>query len=161
MVWRIIFALSIFITTSSAFAGFDEGVTAYKAGDYATAMKEWLPLAKKGNPDAQRNLGIMYQYGEGAKIDLKKAVDWYTKAANQGESSSQATLGDMYLNGVGIKKDVAKALDLFRKSAKQGDANAEANLGDMYKSGVGVKNDRLRQLIGIARQLSKTMVVLR
>ena len=90
MVWRIIFALSIFIATSSAFAGFDEGVTAYKAGDYATAMKEWLPLAKKGDPDAQRNLGMMYTYGEGVKKDLKKAVVWYTKAATQGESSSQA-----------------------------------------------------------------------
>jgi len=35
MVWRIIFALSIFIATTSAFAEFDEGVTAYKAEDYA------------------------------------------------------------------------------------------------------------------------------
>jgi len=123
-------------------------------------MKEWLPLAKKGNPDAQRNLGIMYQYGEGVKIDLKKAVDWYTKAANQGESSSQATLGDMYLNGVGLKKILPKRWTYFASPQNK----VMPMLRQIWEICTSLewvlKMTQLRQLIGIARPLSKTMVAL-
>ena len=43
-----------------AWAGFDEGLAAAKRGDYATALREWRPLAKQGDADAQYNLGVMY-----------------------------------------------------------------------------------------------------
>ena len=45
---------------SPARAGFDEGVAAYNRGDYAAALREFLPLAQQGNADAQTNLGVMY-----------------------------------------------------------------------------------------------------
>ncbi len=32
--------------TAPARAGFDEGVAAFNRGDYATALREWRPLAK-------------------------------------------------------------------------------------------------------------------
>ena len=41
----------------SAGADFQKGLTAYKSGDYATALREWKPLAEQGNADAQNNLG--------------------------------------------------------------------------------------------------------
>ena len=34
--------------TAPAWAGFDEGVAAYKCGDYATALREWRALTKQG-----------------------------------------------------------------------------------------------------------------
>ena len=43
-----------------AWAGFDESLAAAKRGDYATALREWRPLAKQGDADAQYNLGVMY-----------------------------------------------------------------------------------------------------
>ena len=30
-------------------ADFQKGLDAYKKGDYATALREWKPLAKQGN----------------------------------------------------------------------------------------------------------------
>ena len=36
---------------------FQKGLAAYQAGDYATALQEWTPLAEAGNADAQYNLG--------------------------------------------------------------------------------------------------------
>jgi hypothetical protein len=36
-----------------AYAGFAEGLAAYNQGDYATALKEWRPLAEKGKAFAQ------------------------------------------------------------------------------------------------------------
>ncbi len=32
-----------------AWAGFDEGMAAAKRGNYATALREWKPLAKQGH----------------------------------------------------------------------------------------------------------------
>jgi TPR repeat protein len=36
-----------------------------KAGDYATALKEFRPLAEQGLAEAQYNLAAMYVVGEG------------------------------------------------------------------------------------------------
>ena len=49
--------------TAPAWAGFGEGVAAAKRGDYATALREWRPLAKQGNAESQSNLGLMYRKG--------------------------------------------------------------------------------------------------
>ncbi|WP_435229433.1 hypothetical protein ACMAZE_12060 [Pseudopelagicola sp. nBUS_20] len=49
--------------TSVLAQDFDKGFKAYQAGDYATALQEWRPLAEQGNADAQFNLGNMYYSG--------------------------------------------------------------------------------------------------
>jgi len=51
--------------TAPAWAGLDEGVAAHRRGDYATAVREWRPLAKQGHAKAQYNLGVMYDNGQG------------------------------------------------------------------------------------------------
>jgi TPR repeat protein len=60
-------------------ADFDAGVAAYNKGDYATAMREWRPLAEAGDASAQYNLGVMYANGEGVPEDDAEAVKWYRK----------------------------------------------------------------------------------
>jgi TPR repeat protein len=54
-------------------ADFQDGLNAYDKQDYATALKEWQPLAKQGNADAQNNLGTMYANGKGVLKDAKQA----------------------------------------------------------------------------------------
>ena len=41
---------------------------AYDKGDYAIALREWNPLIKQENAEAQYNLGIMSLMGEGIVI---------------------------------------------------------------------------------------------
>ncbi len=72
------------LTAAPAWAGFDEGEAAYRRGDYATAIREWRPLAKQGVADAQHNLGLMYYYGKGVPQDYAEAMGWWSKAAEQG-----------------------------------------------------------------------------
>ncbi len=67
--------------TAPAWAGFDEGFAAYQRGDYATALREWRPLAKQGVADAQHNLGLMYDYGQGVPQDYVQAHMWFNLAA--------------------------------------------------------------------------------
>ncbi len=90
-------------------AGFDEGLVAYKQGDYATALKEWRPLAGRGDADAQAKLGFIYHIGLGVQQDYAKAVKWYRKAAEQGNVNAQTSLGIMYLNGYGATQDYVQA----------------------------------------------------
>ncbi|MBO1928492.1 sel1 repeat family protein, partial [Thiomicrorhabdus sp. 6S2-11] len=79
---KILFAALVALSLSAPVqAGFDEGLSAAQKGDYATAFREWEPLAKQGDVDAQNYLGFRYSNGQGVKQDDFKAVEWYTKAA--------------------------------------------------------------------------------
>ena len=52
-------------------ADFNKGLTAAQNGDFATALKEWKPLAEQGHASAQFNLGLMYRKGLGVPQDDK------------------------------------------------------------------------------------------
>ena len=56
----LIFSLLLFSATSAWSADYWKGADAYQKGDYATALREWTPLAKQGDADAQFLLGGMY-----------------------------------------------------------------------------------------------------
>ncbi len=127
--------------TAPAWAGWDEGVAAYDRGDYATALREWRPLAEQGNANAQLLLGLMYDNGQGVPQDYAEALQWYRKAAEQGIAKAQFNLGIMYDNGQGVSQDYAEALQWYRKAAEQGHASAQLNLGFMYSKGKGVPQD--------------------
>ena len=82
--YRFIIALSCFLMTLAApisAQDFEKGVAAYHDGDYATAFKEFKPLALAGNSPSQYNLGVMYHKGFGVPQDYKEALKWYTLAA--------------------------------------------------------------------------------
>ena len=53
---------------------FEKGFAAAQKGDFATALKEWRPLAAQGDATAQFNLGVMYEKGDGVTQDYKEAV---------------------------------------------------------------------------------------
>ena len=77
----------------SAGADWDDGVAAIKSDDYATAFREFLPLAEQGYAGAQHNLGYMYSKGLGVPENDAEAVKWYRKAAEQGFAPGQKRPG--------------------------------------------------------------------
>ena len=80
----------------------DKGFDTYQAGNYATAIQEWTPLAEQGDAWTQYNLISMYEYGEGLPQNYAEAVKWYRLAAEQGLSLAQNNVGLMYQNGQGV-----------------------------------------------------------
>ena len=70
-------------------ADFQKGLTAARSGDFATALREWRPLAEQGNAFAQSNLGVMYKYGQGVPQNYKTAIKWFRLAAKQGHPRAQ------------------------------------------------------------------------
>ena len=137
-----------FFTTSSAWGDFQAGEDAYYQGDFATALKEFRPLADQGDAKAQGLLGIMYGYGLGVQKDDVKAVKWsrmaYSKLrllADQGDAVAQYCLGNMYMEGRGVGKDYVEAVRWYGKAAEQGNPFGYYNLGWMYQNGYGVDKD--------------------
>lgn len=66
----------------------ENGKTSFLAKDYNNAYKQLLPLAEKGNADAQYAVGYMYFYGKGVAQNKEAAKTWLQKAAAQGEPAA-------------------------------------------------------------------------
>jgi uncharacterized protein len=137
--WALLLCLGL--GTPAFSADFQKGVDARNKGDHATALREWEPLAERGNVDAQYNLGGMYSRGEGVPQDYKTAVKWYRLAAEQGDAPAQYLLGVSYNRGEGVPQDYKTAVKWYKLAAEQGDAPAQHNLGFMYGNGMGVTQD--------------------
>ena len=103
----------------------DAGLRAYDAGDFATALSEWMPLAGKGDAVAQYNLGLMYDKGNGVPQDYAEAVKLYRLAAKQGHASAQYNLGNKYELGEGVPQDYVRALIWYNFASRSGHADAE------------------------------------
>lgn len=132
---------ALLLSSPAAHAGWDEGVAAHEAKNYALALQEFRPLAEQGDRRAQRALGVMYRLGQGVAKDDRVAVTWYRKAADQGLANAQYTLGLMLANGQGVAKDERAAVTWYRKAAEQGDFGAQFELGLMLDTGRGVAKD--------------------
>ena len=104
------------------------GVDAFNRGDFATAYREWLPLAEQGLARAQHNLGALYENGWGVPRDYLEAVRWYRLAAGQGDAIAQANLGSMYGNGWGVQKNYVLSYMWNSIAAAQGHKKAAKRL---------------------------------
>jgi TPR repeat protein len=142
--FTITLMLSIICLAVPSWADFQAGMEANDREDYATALREWQPLAEQGDALAQYNLGVLYRKGRGVPQDDVQARKWYAKAAAQGQAKAQFNLGTLYFNGEGGSKDYQQALRWFRLAADQGEALAQTKIAIMYDDGQGVPHDRVQ-----------------
>ena len=104
-----------------------EGVAAYKRGDYLEALAKLKPLASKDDVDAQVFIGFMYERGQGVQQDYRQALAWYLKAAEQGDVQMQSKLGVIYGNGRGIPQDFVQAHKWYSLAELAGNEDAREN----------------------------------
>ena len=107
-----------------------DGITAADAGDYATALRLWRPLANSGNANAESYLGRMYLNGWGLPKDYAQAAYWYRKAAEQGNrEAAENNLGPICAFTVSaFTRTMCKRSKWFQKAAAQGALEAFMNL---------------------------------
>ena len=125
----------------SAAAAVEDGLAAYRRGDYAGALRLLRPHARQGDPSAQFHLGLMYEFGDGVASDDAVAAEWYRKAAEQGLSDAQYNVAVLTYVGKGVARDHGQAAEWFRRAAEQGNAFAQNNLATMYSGGQGAARD--------------------
>ena len=125
----------------SASADLNKGLSAFKRGDFITALREWKPLAEQGNSLAQYNVGLIYNNGNGIPRDAITAAEWFRLAADQGDVRAQYMLGVMYARGDGVSKDLKTSVKWFKTSAEQGFPLAQYNLAFSFYDGSGIARD--------------------
>lgn len=89
---------------------------AYDRADLKSALKVWLATAAGGDPEAQTNVGEIYERGMGVDPNYELAAQWYQKAADKGYSRGIFNLGTLYEQGRGVPQDSLKALNLYRQA---------------------------------------------
>lgn len=132
------------IATPALAVSIQEAVAIYERGDYPAAMKAFRALADQGNANAQFNIAVMYEQGQGVTRDLAQAFKWYRLAAAQGFPQAQATVAMMYDKGSGVERNPVEAVKWFKLAAGQGNFIAQAALGSKYLFGRDVPVDYVR-----------------
>lgn len=100
--------------------------------------------AKQKLPLASYKLGLIFKYGRGVDVNLKKATKWFKKGYKLGNQKSAYSLGYMYLKGFGNEKqDYKKAVKWFKKSDY---AMSKHWLATCYYLGYGVKQNKKKAI---------------
>lgn len=128
---------AISVGAGSASADVRAGIEAWRAGNYEAAIREWRPLADRGDADAQFNLGQAYRLGRGVPANLPLALEWFEKAARQGHAQAEANLGlSLFQNN-----QRERAMPWLRRAAERGDPRAQYYLGTAHFNGDLVPTD--------------------
>jgi len=85
------------------------------------------PLADAGDGDAQFQLGLAFERGQGVPQDFAAAAVWYRKAAEQGSVGAVNNLGVLYIKGLGVKPDYVEAYQWVYLAARRGVIGAVRN----------------------------------
>ncbi|WP_170606149.1 tetratricopeptide repeat protein [Ruegeria arenilitoris] len=121
---------------------YEDGLAAAKRGDMATAVKLWTPLAERGDPQAQYDLGWLYFMRQ--PKDCASAIKWWNKAGNNGHSVAQYNIALAYDTGLCLPKNRSKAAVWYQLAAKRGYAPAQNNLAVLYDNGNGVERNKVK-----------------
>ncbi len=114
----------------------------YQKESYTLASKTCLPLAEKGDKDAQMVMGVMYGNGQGVEQNSRQMLEWLTKSANQGQFDAAYNLGNVYFSGIGIDVNYTMALKWYKLSLPGSKLGyAENRIGASYLNGLGVAQD--------------------
>ncbi|WP_427157835.1 tetratricopeptide repeat protein [Aliinostoc sp. HNIBRCY26] len=126
----------------------EQGLIAYKKGDYHTAKKIFTRLAilnrkaanydrtaaTAGHPQAAYDLAAL---GRGFEQNYTTSLSWYRRAAEAGVLEAMFVMGTMYANGEGVTQDFEKAEKWWLKAAAQNHAIASFYIGHLYNNGDG------------------------
>jgi len=104
----------------------EDALAAFRAGEYATALALWEPLARAGDPRAAANIGACFAEGLGVPPDGALALRWLTLSAEAGHPPGQRNLAALLLRGApGVTTDLPRAAALYRQAAEGGDGLAQ------------------------------------
>jgi len=121
-----------------------EAINSLDKKEFVTAHQLFLDLADKGIAEAQINLGMMFESGQGVPQDFNEAIRWYRLAADQklikaqeklnlllkkaAEAQINLSLGMMFESGQGVPQDFNEAIRWYRLAADQGLIKAQKKL---------------------------------
>ena len=100
-----------------------------------------LELAKRGDAEAQFNVGQMYEVGFGVMKDNREAIYWIRRSANQKHEAAVFKLLYLDIERQGLRGGNKARMKELHRLAEQGNAQAQYYLGKMYAYGVGINTN--------------------
>ena len=134
------------------------GTRAAVRRDAAQAARWYGMAADLKDHEAEYELGLLLEKGDGISRDPGAAADLYRKAANGGIAAAMDRLGMLLRDGgPGVQKNQTAAFDWFRKAAEAEYSNGMLNLGLMYAQGWprGERSERGVQLVSQGRDFGQ------
>ena len=144
---------------------FDTAINSLGRKEFTTALQLFTDLANRGMAEAQINLGMMFESGQGVLQNFDEAIKWYQLAASQGLIKAQEKLnllvskaaaaqvnfglGVAFENGQGVPQDIMEAIRWYQLSADQGLIKAQEKLNLLLNkkfSKTVVKNKTIRPI---------------
>ncbi|MBL4906992.1 MAG: sel1 repeat family protein [Sneathiella sp.] len=145
--------LIIFLCAFSSKTELDAAKQAYIFGDYATAYQKWLGQAENGVPEAQFNLGYLFENGQGVPLDLFSAAKWYELAARQNYPAANQMLKHVRLK---IKTSIRENLGKWLPKAEAGDPVSQRALSEVLAAGQIVAKNNIEALKWLLLSLENT-----
>ncbi|MBR3572180.1 MAG: SEL1-like repeat protein [Bacteroidales bacterium] len=109
--------------------------------DRQEAYKWYYSAATLGNEEAQFQVGLMYEYGEGVRKNMKEAAKWFRVSASKNHLSGLFSSGCCYYYGDGTKVNKKWAFQCFQKAAAAGHVGAKCMIGYHYFNGYAVEEN--------------------
>lgn len=106
---KIAAALALTFSLSVQAADMQDGIQAFAAGDYDTAMKVYRELADQGDARGVFWMGYLNHYGHGVKKDQVEAYRLFLKSAGMGDVKARQYLGIMTQKGEGTPVNLVTA----------------------------------------------------
>ncbi|MEC3907480.1 T9SS type A sorting domain-containing protein [Tamlana sp. 2201CG12-4] len=115
-----------------------------KPKHYKKGFQLTKKAAKQNQAVAASDLGDLFKYGIGCKLNYNKAKRWYRKAHRLGDTKGTYSLGYMHYKGLGaVKQNYKRAVKHFKNSTHP---MAKHWLGVCYYFGYGAKTDKQKAL---------------
>ncbi len=92
------------------------------------AFRSYAIATAMGHPEATYRLALLYEVGNGVKINRHGAYLWYKKAAELGVNEALLKLGFCYANGFGVKLDYDLAREYILKAERVGVVGAKQEM---------------------------------
>ena len=97
-----VLAVGLMLAVPVSAQDYDKGSAAYDAGDFMTALQEWLPLAEQGDLLAEfylkylfNDIGNVYLKGDGVLQDHVASYMWFNIGAANGDTYSRRDRDDI------------------------------------------------------------------
>ena len=130
-----LFTASFSVQANELEAQFNKGIELINREDYDAAFDIFSELASQGLVPATHYVGLFHKEGVGTPKKLKKAQEFFEKAASEGYPPSAYALAIMYFEGdisVTEKETQEKTVYWLRRGAELGDPDSQGMLGKVY-----------------------------
>ena len=147
--------IGIIFSVSTMAETLEEGYEAVRSGELKEGYAILSELAAAGDADAQYGVAILHKEGWGTDKDMKKAFDYYQKAALQDHPGALFEMGWFYQTGENVTQNYGEAIKWYEKAADKGHPPAMYALGGLYYNGMGTTKSEDKGMVWFKKSAEK------